>query len=365
MATAAQQLYAIDDSGALAAIALTTSGSDMGTPSDPVVPSGIYNVARYVVFAFFSALSVNVDIPDMGLQHKMCAAVILRKADGALFCYETTLGMSLNHVESDGADSLFFGERLLVRVDMGGDVPMATTIEDGQTVSVLSFAANSDGDALAVWSMNGTPGGTRVYKRGGGLQNLAAITGRMPWVAPNGHDFYYVLPQTGVSLAARQSDGSYTITNGTSTPNNFPTGYAFTDSGGVAYGYFINNAGVASGVVELVGPSPDSAHTVTGISATSAVPSAATQQVFFLGTDNVGNGGIVRLDYPSFAQTTVLAPGAYSVSLISLAPNGDLTFTAVRNSDGAHVLATVPAGTTTVNVSSATAPMVTTLTRIN
>lgn len=87
--------------------------------------------------------------------------------------------------------------------------------------------------------------------------------------------------------------------------------------------------------------------------------------IYARGTDTAGNGGIVRVDVPAYTQTTLVPAGAFTLSAMSVSRTGELTFAGLRNSDGAHVAGTAAPGATTYTISSATAPPVTSLTRIN
>jgi hypothetical protein len=103
-------------------------------------------------------------------------------------------------------------------------------------------------------------------------------------------------------------------------------------------------------------------HPVAGITMLKSAVGRAGK-VYVQGTDAQGNGAVIRVDVPGFTQTTLLAPGLYTLNAISLSNNSELTFAGQRNSDGATVLGNCNAsGCTVLN---ATAPAVSSLQRIN
>jgi len=102
-------------------------------------------------------------------------------------------------------------------------------------------------------------------------------------------------------------------------------------------------------------------HPVTGI-ATIEEAVGAGNTVFIRGTDAAGNGTVVSIDVSTFAQSTILAAGDFTLSAISLSSAGELAFAGLRNSDGATVFGRCNPMCTVLN---ATAPAVTALQRID
>ena len=377
-------LYAIDDQGNLIVTSVTTFSGDgsfdggtfdlsMVTNSASEKPTAIYDTPKYVVFGYFG-LNVSVD-GDGGYTNLSCGGVILRKSDGALFCLPTVNGndLSMSRVETDGADGLFLTEvtgtpGAITRVDMSGATPSLTTIVDS---GASDFHVNSDGDTLVSLGNSATKA-LRVVKQNGGLQNLLADTSVVQWVAPSGHDFWYLGHSSGttpafpVSLATRQSDGSFVVgAQGTiAQPLSSGTLNVALVTANVAYGFFGGQPSANNYLLELNGAGQGTMHTVGAL---SAIVDARGQgnSIFVQGTDAAGNGGIVRVDLPGFTQTTILTPGDFTLSAIALSKTGELTFAGLRNSDGAHVVGNVAAGASTYTILSASAPVVTTLQRIN
>ena len=375
--SSASTLYAIDDQGNLVVTHVTTfsgDGSfDGGTFDLSTVttfaqekPAAVHDTPKYVLFGFFG-LRVSVN-GDGGYVDTDCSGVIMRKSDGALFCYASGLNsagfddLSTDRVESNGGDLLFVEDGGMSRVDMSAATPQATKIVDS---GVSDYTVNTDGDALASLTDN-TAKALRVIKANGGLQNLLADKAIIQWLGPSGHDFYYVtydqnsMPIWHVSLATRQSDGSYVVSDQGmfSQPSQGLTLALATANN--AYG----TLGNSNLIMELLGANQGMTHAVSALNGIVAALGVGSS-IFVQGTDAAGNGGIVRVDVPAFTQTTILAPGDFTVSAISVSKTGELTFAGLRNSDGSHIVGNVAAGASTYTILSATAPMVTTLTRIN
>ena len=359
-------LYAIDDQGHLIVTTLTTySGEgafdggtfDLSTTgmSTSVTPKAIYDTPKYVLFSFDSLSIGGGD----------CRSVILRKSDGALYCGfggSPSLLPGNAYVDSDGADRLFVNvgpggmTAGLVRFDMTGGMPQAMSVSD----SADNFTVNHDADTLLTIAFS-TPRATRIVKGNGGLQNLVADSSSLQWLDSAGHDFFYV--SSAVHRAARQGDGSYVDTVIGSFPPGASANRLALVTPTVAYGYALGPT-ASNALIELNGPTFGMTHPVGALNAITDARGAGSS-IFVQGTDAAGNGGIVRVDVPAFTQTTILRPGDFTLSAISVSKTGELTFAGLRNSDGKHVLGNVAVGASTYTILSATAPAVTTLTRIN
>lgn len=357
-------LYAIDDQGNLVVTTLTTysgggAGADLSstTMTSSIAPNAIYDTPKYVLFGF----------DNLVIDGGECGYVILRKSDGALYCLSLSSSGSIldgnARVDSDGADRLFVnagpGGVLggLVRADLSGGMPQAMSISD----SADNFTVDHDADTLLTIAFT-TPRATRIVKSNGGLQNLVADSTSLQWLDGAGHDFFYV--SSGVHRAARQADGSYVDTViGSFPPGASPNRVALVTPT-VAYGFGSGGPSPSNALVELNGTMLGTTHPVSAFNAIVDARGAGSS-IFVQGTDTAGNGGVVRVDVPSFTQTTIVPPGDFTLTAISLSKTGELTFAGLRNSDGKHVVGSVAAGASTFTILSATAPVVTTLTRIN
>lgn len=219
-------LYAVDDQGNFIETTLTsfssdgTIDSDLGTSFDlstttrmrSVTPTAIFNTPKHVVFQFhMQPLTIYVNGPA---PLKNCTAVIMRKTDGGLFCFDGNFPPEA--VDSDGADQLFLRQFSLARVDMSGATPQSTILVDSMTGTVGEMVVNHDADALCDIGSGGAMSTLRVIKKNGGLQNISASGSRLMWLSSSGHDFYYVNGAVSMNypilLLTRQADGSFVST---------------------------------------------------------------------------------------------------------------------------------------------------------
>lgn len=376
--TTTQHLYAIDDQGNLVITTIVTVGdADGGTSMTTMmnaVPVGIVDTPLYVVFEMDN---LYLDTPaDMGTQLP-CFNVFMRKSDGALFCDFTVDGVSHGggpgasgfDYDTSGNDVFVADATGLRRVDVTGATPQSTTIFDSNaTGQVLEeFTANADADALVSFRTPtaGGANGVRVIKKNGGLQNLSATRSICQWRLTTGsqEDFYYIDGGGPLVQAAHQADGSYMTANLTTATIAPAACKVVLSTATSAWGTTIHSGGITdAGLVDMF--AIDTVHPVAGVPKVLDAVASSTA-IFVEGTDNVGNGVIARVDLPSMTATTILPPGAFSLTAISVSKGGDLAFAGLRNSDGSRVIGNVPAGSDTFTIVSASAPMVTALQRIN
>jgi hypothetical protein len=368
-------LYAVEDSGALVVTTVTETviDGDAGTTecNTSMVTERATNVidtSKYVVIDYFP---FQLGGGDAGMT--TCGGVILRKSDGALYC----LPDSAMDVQADatGEGLLIAGgmgdaSTLLTRLDMAATPPTATPVIDAtQNARFPLFDANSDGDALVPFSMTGPPTALRVYKVGGGLQNVLAMGEDCQWT--QSHDFFYAYhdttmtnPPLDVYQLARQGDGTFASSK-VGSLTTLPFCRIALDTATQTYAWNWGSGGAAQNeIVELRGGTAGTVHLVPGM--TKIVDAIGSGNAIFVqGTDTAGNGIIVREDVPAFTPTTLLPAGDFSLTAISVSKTGELTFAGLRNSDAAHVVGNVAAGASTYTILSSTAPMVSELQRIN
>lgn len=366
-------LYAITEDGELVITTVMTDGSgDAGTSTTTEEPLGIYDTPKYVVFAY---RGVQAPPPDGQGPPETCSGVILRKSDGALYCYSAS---SVTEVHADGSgDALFVKPATsgLTLVDLTTEPPQATSVIDFESMlNAAVLDVNTSGDALVAFdTMSQDPMGLRVYKSGGGLQNVLARRPACQWRDPTGtaDDFGYVdfgdaqmaAPFQVIKLQ-RQADGSFVPSEPTTGPTAAgPCAIAYA-SGDLVLGWWtVGLSGPTNELVELVGEI-GTAHAVPAMERIDQALSTDSE-IFVRGTNGNGDSAIVRVDVADFAATTLLSAGDFSLTAISLSRTGDLTFAGLRNADGARIIGNVPAGSDTYTILSADAPQVTTLQRIN
>lgn len=342
----------------------------MGTAT----PAAIYDTATYEVFAFQNNLTIG---PENAT--KQCNGVIMRKADGALYCYEGGVfdhAGSLareNPVQSNGGDLLFLfgggpdGTGSVQRLDMASEPPSVVAALSEEATH--DFSASLDGDLLVNLDRNPVQQ-TRIYKASGGLQNLVASRSDVQWLDAGGHAFYYGYAETtgpaGMTIkkATRQSDGSYLTTDASFIPEpTMVSTFAYLVLTGPDVAFMWRG----KEIVDLIGATQNATHdltTLTGFATISDVRASASS-LFVQGTDAAGNGGITRIDVPAFTATPILPVGDFSLTAISPSRTGELSFAGIRNADGRHVYGTVPAGSTTYTITDDAAPTVMYLQRMN
>lgn len=367
-ATMTRTLYAIDDKGNLVVTTVTNFGTDMSTSTtSSEVPLGVWNTTKYVLFAYSGVMTA-------GSPPVVCPGVLLRKSDGALFCYRQSLEASQAIVHDGGAGDVVYvvTNAGLVRIDVA-DTPRVTTLLDSMTAGEApsTLSVNVDADAFAAVSRPMMPG-LRIYKQGGGLQNVGTDTEECQWTQD--HDFYYAVTSTAVTgggfqviQLARQTNGSFMAMPqtpvGPQTSGMYGCHIALLTPGH-AYGWWpLVNAGTTGSIMELVG-NAGAMHAVPGV-ASIVDAKGFGSSIFVWGRDAAGNGTVVRVDVPAFTATTLVPAGDFTLTAMSLSATGEVTFAATRNSDLAHVIGNVAAGASTYTIVSATAPMVTDLQRIN
>jgi hypothetical protein len=369
-------LYAVEDSGALVVTTVTetVTDDDAGTTQCNTSmmterATKVIDTPKYVVIDYFP---FQVGGGDAGMT--TCGGVILRKSDGALFCLtDSALDVKADSTDNNllvaGAISETAG-MLLTRLNMALMPPTATPVIDATlNVHFPHFDANSDGDALVPFSMVGPPNALRVYKVAGGLQNILAQGEECQWA--HDHDFFYAYhdmtlsnPPLDVYQLARQGDGSF-MASKVGSMTNLPFCQVALVTPTQTYAFNWGSGGAPQNeIVELIGSSAGTAHLVPGMN--KIVDAIGVDNAIFVqGTDNAGNGIIVREDVPAFTATTLLPAGDFSLTAISVSKTGELTFAGLRNSDAARVVGNVAAGASTYTILSATAPMVSDLQRIN
>jgi hypothetical protein len=376
-------LYAMGTDGTLTSVTVTTDATgDGGTTTSTASPVAIFDTAKYTFFPY-AAFSCSTGTPPI---ENSDPVVALRKSDGALFCIpnmgaftDRLVGPGLTGGQGIGA---YFSQ---VQANASGDIiwintgiaelsfadpanPIETTPIDPSVVGVAGgMAVNADGDLLFLGNT-----GIRVQKVGGGFVNAGTGNAACLTVGPasNPNDFYFLdnsNPQrimqasksAGFVPAAVASSGS-TSSNGVDCSAGLgkANGHLFFPMGGL---------GPKNVVLDFVASPPTVTPVTIAALGTITKIIANGSLLMILGTDTLGNAGIVRYDATNASQATILAPGDFTVlpTAFSVATNGDLSFQGQRASDGAFVLGAVLAGTTSVTITQTGVPQTVQIQRIN
>lgn len=367
---AASQLYALHDDGSLTVVTVT-GDADAGTSSSTEQPLAVFSTPLYVIIAY------------LGVQHGQdrCNFVAARKQDGALYCvtapntgftqYEQRGAAYGSLVQSDATGHLVWinHDSGVTLVDFTNPDAVAQTTPAGTEASNPSgppdgpfgLAVNHAGDAL-VTDINPAHF-TRVFFPGGGFFNVSDAMENClmagPAASPDGFVYTTDGPTTIVKLAKA---GATTFTKTAIASSEFIDCPAGAVQAG-AHLFLTTSTPPANRLLDVAGDPPQ-AIAVDGLVKLHQV-GACGEQLFILGADESGNGGIVRADLGSLAFTTLVAPGAYALTTMAVSPGCEVTFYGQRAADGAFILGTILAGSDAVTVDATGFPAVTQIERIN
>jgi hypothetical protein len=362
----ATELYALGKDGTLTVVTVTGGG----TQTTDAQPVAVFDTTSYAIVAYH------------GVWHgdTQCNFVAARKADGALYCIPASSAEvaspppgSAPLVQSDATGDLVWinhGDGIaLVNLTNPDAVTQTTPVgSDGLTPNgppegPFSLAVNAAGDALVADGYNANQY-TRVLFPTGGFLDVSDVDESCLTAASaaNPDDFYYTTDgPSGLDMLAASS-GSFASAIIETTP-------LFTCGAGIAkvsphvYMSADAHSSQPNQILDIVG-STATTLTVAAL-ATMTQINGCDASLFVLGTDARGDGGLVRYDTDGGTFTTLLAPGAYALTTMSVAPTCDVTFYGQRAADGAFILGTIAAGSDAVTVNATGFPTVTQIARIN
>ena len=387
---ASQNLYSLNNDGSLSVVAVTAG--DQGKTSSmtsSVSPDAIFDTLK---FTFFQYTGVTY-------QGKTCSLVAARKTDSALFCIEqkpfNNCGGAPNYwsmLSSDSTGNLIYlgTGNGFYRIDFtDASNPVQTTLvnysSDG---TVCGWTANSSGDVLANLDTPATRPQVdtlRIYRRSGGFQAIANVEGGcvVNGVGADDVNFYYTKASTtsgggvivrkltqGTTFAdtAYYDDGSKTIgigSCGIGRGSRVSVGSLIKTSDKI----FMANDSASAFFIELINGSTPVKRTVADFS-TGSVSSIFPYSggMVILGVNSTSATGLVRYETTGPVFTTLLAPGTYAVTKVSVGTSGEVTFAGQRASDGVRVIGTIPAPPAAVSVTIVTQALsgdITQILRIN
>lgn len=375
---AQNQLYALEQDGTLT-IVTVVSVPDGGTSSSSqaVEPVGVFDTRLYLFLMYWGVTHEGV----------LCDLIAVRKQDGAMYCVanvgnpgsweaggEQRGYWKIIQSDASGQTVWIDHNQKISRLDLGDPANPTMTQPLGPGPFGASQAVNADGDDLVSQSSgpNGTPPFTRVARSAGGFFNVSDKGMNCIAAGPpsSGSDFFYlenVGPTTVDNEWVRlvKSPGTFTrVKLAAATWADCSAGLA--RAGGHFFLSGVLQTPSTPGANHLIDASGGQASLLTVDALHQLTQIAGWEQALFvLGTDSTGSGGIVRYDVSAATFATLLPPGAYNVTKMDVSPTGDVTFYGQRASDGAYVLGTVPAGSSTVEVVSTGLPEVVQIQRIN
>jgi hypothetical protein len=364
-----QVLYALNADGTMTETTVTTGTSTTASP---------LQIDDTPKFTFFEYEGVEYDGTP-------CFFVAARKSDAALFCVDVEPQGATNLIATDATGNLVFvygtagaeaqagpaSTNTLVQLDFTDPAnPVQSVFIDGLTNGAPVYVVNAEGDvACYVPGVVTDTVALRVYKHGGGYSDIAALV--IPegclaaGLAADPNDFYYTNADStngppGASLfqitAASGFAGPGTLLYDEGSQGILGTGLIGGANGSPCSSYAVAGgslyAAAGGGIVELV-PSDGGNPSFIPVSSTF---SAGLNFIYGFDGGIVGLGtatsGSTGLDVYGLSGTpTALVPtGLYDITTASVSSAGETTFGGTRASDGAQIVGTIPAGSTTVNI---------------
>ncbi|QRO01900.1 hypothetical protein JRI60_24215 [Archangium violaceum] len=356
-AVQARKLFKITESGAIQEV---TYRDEAGLEvTDIQTPVAVYNASRdYVIVCFGSDI------------YNLQACYLVAKGDGTAFSLELAgypLPQQQNFINSptvtsDTAGNLYYLARdndqgrasspvvQLIRLDVQDPLAIKRTVHTPVDEEVFGFAVDPAGNVLYAGYSQGDARVkvSRLKKLSGGFFNLpAGMTSY--WVDLEGRFAYWSfdakhIQRLGIDANNNVSVGDYGTTD-IST-------YAFSPTS--SYQIRTSNRLLLvstwdANVQEVYNPS-GTPRRVEGLPLAMVKRVAETGDSYYLsGNDKNGTPLLIKVDATTDAVSNLLPPGEYDVSEMAAAPDGELTFNALRMSDGARIIGRIsPSGTVSV-----------------
>jgi hypothetical protein len=361
--TPPNDLFALNADGSLTVVSVVEDGDGgSSTSTSTAHPLAIYDTVKYTLFRY----------ENVRFQGNACMTVAARKSDAALFCINAWVdenspdGIYFNAADSDaGGDQvyLFNGRDGIFQLDFANTPATLSTIFDGKTDGKpVAMAVNADGDLLlSFMTSDSGPKQARLYKAAGGQVNVSGteigcLTEGLDGDAAN---FYYTAanPNATAKVQKRTKATDFAETTyyddsaGTiGIPGCFGANVMVKRNGII---YVTKKATVSGGpfnyFVELVNGATPIRHDVPGVQSLKGIFGYDGGLVLHATYAN-GDDSLIRFEVPSLNQTTILAPGAYSITKVGVSPSGEVTFGGRDLSNNARILGNIAAGTSTVTV---------------
>ncbi len=362
-------LYNINSAGQLEVVRIVEGGSFTAPP-----PARVHNLASYVIFDYFG--STGGFIP--------CGIVIGRKSDDALFCAHNTNGLGYIFGPNIGAGyaptedasgNIYFAADIRDTSSSSADFrlwrvsPSGSGLTRTGWVNPADFGASAPG-SFAVNPANGAvlvnlTSGVRVRSAAGGLTGVGSGSEQgLAWFVPSTPTAYFYVISFGGGTSCRRIPGGPTFTPTSDAACGLSAssaGSSICRVGSNTYTHQSNN--------RLYQVTDNSGITNTNFQWTDANSISKIRcsgsNVYVQGADAFGNGLLGRFNVAGGTFTTLLAAGDYSIASFDVAANGDMSFAGVRNSDGAKIVAEIPAAGGAPVVTSVSVPDVSELVRLN
>ncbi|WP_257459639.1 hypothetical protein [Archangium lipolyticum] len=345
-ASQARKLFKITESGAIQEV---TYQDEAGVEvKDVQTPVAVYNSSHNYVIVCFGRDIYNAQ-----------SCYLVAKRDGTAFSLEHAgyplpqLRNFINSpaVTSDTAGNLYYLARdnsrsgatqpvvQLIRLDVQNPLAIKRTIHTPVDEEVQGFAVDPAGNVIYVGDSQGevrVPV-NRLKKASGGYFNLPSMM-MSYWVDLEGRFAYWSfdakhIQRLGIDANNNVSVGDY----GTTDISAFSFSPSWSQQIRTSDRLLIVSIPDAN-IYEVYNPS-GTPRRVEGLPLATVKRVAAAGDSYYLsGNDKTGAPLLIKVDATTDAVSNLLTPGEYDVSEMAAAPDGELTFNALRMRDGARII---------------------------
>jgi hypothetical protein len=349
-------------------VTLTTAGS-----ADVL---GVYDTLNYTLMRTVSVYDEN------GVE---CGLIAISKSDSTTTCLYDTLtnsGPTLNafyQTDSTGNHIFFVNKDVLIHLDMTNpENPVQTVVTTiaAPTPQGIQFAVNPAGDiAVEVDSgYNGGQGPMSIIPLGGSAQAIGTAQFGTMLSIPGTNNFFFDNSDDNNSICgsefcvATKSGNSFSVAavgfvmpeclSGEACASvNVGTTMVMADAPQAGLSWFFTSSGTVR--MYTAGSCPGGQTCIsTNWSGNNVDKIVGIQggngNVFVETNDYSGNTGLYSYNVTGATFTTLVSPGSYAISTYTVDNSGNVTFSGTRESDGAIVMATIAAGSSTVVIQSDT-----------
>lgn len=326
-------------------------------------PESIYNIdGDFVIIDFGYSYTYDYDTGMMTEE-----AYLVRKSDGAIFSLSNvgtptdyTYGNFVNSedIQRDNNGNIYYitdnwdyTNKTVVKIDITDPSNLIKTDYSADMDYVNSFAVSPQGHLIYSYGQMDTY--YRIKKSKGGLENIPGDYSLNYWIGLDGnikyHNSSYGSEHSVITVNIDPDTNVLTKTTATGTLDYFSSydSYLikFTD----------RTLGVATGtwgtILEYENPenTPRTVN-INEIDNTQKV-GYSNSSYYLSGLDNNTKSVLLKVDPSTDAVTYVTTPGQYDIKILTVSEDDQVTFTALRMSDGVKVIGSIDAkGTAPYNV---------------
>lgn len=308
--------------------------------TNTVTPTAVYNVNdSYVLISF------DID------------SYLVRKSDGAAYIMNGAIGSVVNNFKNSkpimpdlNGNIYYYGSDVVYKIS-NIDTDPVSKIVTPETDRIDSFTIDNLGNIFYSAMAGDDNYVTRIVKGNGGLTNLNPYYSRAFWTALDGKGYY--LEDTGygeMQVVQVNIDSNYNVTKsnygpvvsdlyfstGTSFLFNFSTKTIIVDANDLNLLEVYNAS--STPIITDLGGTFDSISTVA----------ASSDYYYVAGTNTASNPVLKKCSPSTHTCSDLLTPGKYDIYTMVVSDTNEVTFNALRMSDGAKIMAKTSNGTVTV-----------------